>query len=452
MTQKSSNKITIMGGGLAGCFLATLLANRGYKVELFEKLSKEEISNVNSNRSYNITFLAYGIEMLKQAKIWTTIKPQTHLLKGASTQLSKNSKPIFTPTYDEKHEYYAISRSCLLTIMIDTLSKNPLVSLHFNTELLSIDRYEKTIIVENVKTKKIETFACDVVIGADGVNSLVRPFLQQGQDTSHSQEYSSGGYKQFTISKEQVDALQLQKGVSYTWSAQGKYILAFPNLDDSLASLLIYPQDNDAFDSLKTEKSIYSLINEDFPFLSLINKNIAEQLLANSKGVFVTIHTDPWYYKDFITLVGDAAHGFYPFFGQGTSAAFGDCMKLVELIDKYGTDWQKIFPLYQEARKKHMDALGELSKEGLMRYARNKRADFETIYDKLESIGHTLLPKYINPPIVAPVMNDPEHTADYVENAKRQRKIAKRIGASLAATMLVGLVAAYENVQTKKKN
>ena len=53
-----------------------------------------------------------------------------------------------------------------------------------------------------------------------------------------------------------------------------------------------------------------------------------------------------------MAIIGDAAHGFYPFFGQGVSAAFGDCMELVKLVDRYGTNWEKFFLSLSNGTKK----------------------------------------------------------------------------------------------------
>lgn len=446
---KQTKTITIIGSGLAGSFLAILLANRGYKVEIYEKLSQIEICDANSKRSYNITFRTNGTEMLKKAGLWDVLQPSLLPLKGAYTQLSKNTKPIISLIHDKKVQYLAISRADLLNIMLKKISQNPLISIHFQTSLLSIDRYEKIMYVQNESTKKITAVPCDIIIGADGINSSVRLFMQQGQDTRHRQEYSPGGYKQFTISKDEVKILGLRADLAHTWSAKGKFILAFPNSDGSLASLLIYPNNKEAFASLQSVEVVKKLIEEDFPLLLPLHKTLAEQIITNPIGSFITVHTDPWFYKDFITLVGDAAHGFYPFFGQGTTAAFGDCMQLVEIIDAYAPDWTKIFSFYQETRKRHMDALGELSKEGLLRYMRNKRGDYHAIYDKLESVGHDLFPKNIVPPIFQSVTDDPGQSADFVARHQKQRRIAKRLGVSLAVTVLATVIGVTEY---KKKN
>lgn len=445
------NTITIIGSGLAGSFLAVLLAKRGYKVDIYEKLTKKEICDTNSKRSYNITFRNYGIEMLKEAGLWKALKPHLLPLKGASTQLSKNAKPILSPLFSKHMQYYAVSRASLLNILLAEMSRLSCVNVHYETSLLSIDRYEKTAFFQHNKTKRIVTKTSDVIIGADGTNSLVRSFMQQGQDTSHTQEYSTGGYKQFTITKKQVQQLQLQSNIAYTWNAEQKFILAFPNFDGSLAALLVFPIKKNAFADLATIDAMKNLFAAEFPLLLPIYKSIAQQLLTNPEGGFVTIHSDPWYYKNFITLVGDAAHGFYPFFGQGTSAAFGDCMQLISLLDTYGPNWGEIFPRYQKLRKKHMDALGELSKKGLLLYMRNKRADYNAIYDKLESVGYALMPKYIQPPVSLSVMNDPEHSADHVIRHSNQRKQARFFGIPLLVSFLTATVATIEHLQLSRK-
>jgi len=247
MAQKSSDKISIIGSGLAGCFLAILLANKGYTVDVYERLSKEEISDANSKRSYNITFRTHGIEILKKSDVWGKLQPYLLPLKGAVTQLSKNSKPIISLIPDDSLEYLSVSRTDLLYVLLKQIDAHPSISLQFKKSLLAIDKYEKTITIKDEKTKAIKTLPSDVVIGADGTNSTVRTFLQQGQHSTHSQEYSPGGYKQFTISHEDAQKLHLKNDLAYTWSAESEFILAFPNKDGSLSSLLILPKDKDGF-------------------------------------------------------------------------------------------------------------------------------------------------------------------------------------------------------------
>ena len=59
MNKEKKRNITIIGSGLAGCFLAVLLAQRGYKVDIYERLSRNDICDVASKRSYNIVLFGY---------------------------------------------------------------------------------------------------------------------------------------------------------------------------------------------------------------------------------------------------------------------------------------------------------------------------------------------------------------------------------------------------------
>jgi|SRR5579885_1354943 len=446
MNKLQKDTITIIGCGLAGSFLAILLAKKGYRINIYEKLTQKAILESASKRSYNIVLFGYGIELLKQTGLWQVVKPYLIPLTGTVTHIP-HTKPVVAPT-DQKHNpYYTISRTRLAALLLTEATKYSYVTAHFGTALLSVDRHTKKIMVQDLQTKHIQQMPVDVLIGADGANSLVRAFIQQGQHTDHQQEYAAWSYKQFTLSVEMVEKLHLEKTCVHAWTQKRAFIIMHPSSDGSLGALLVFPKDRIQRGVLESPQSIRTFFKENFPALIPAISEITASLLDNPEGNFSTIHTAPWYYKDRMALVGDAAHGFYPFFGQGTSAAFGDCLTLVNLLDQYGPDWQTVFSVYQQKRKRHMDTLGELSKEGLSRYARNKRADYPAIYDKLELIGYTLLPGYIQPPVLLPVMNDPDHTDDYVRRHNRQRAIFRFLGIPLLVLLLTKMVAVYERIQ-----
>src|SRR6185437_12856340 len=155
MPQDKGQTIVIIGGGLAGCFLAILLGNRGFKVELYERFSKDVMLDDNSKRSYNITFRSYRIDMLQKAGIWNDLKPYLLPLRGASTQLSKSSKPIISIIKDKSVQYLSISRSDLLKVLLKKMTDNPSITLHFGTSVLSIDKHKKTITIQHEKANNI---------------------------------------------------------------------------------------------------------------------------------------------------------------------------------------------------------------------------------------------------------------------------------------------------------
>jgi kynurenine 3-monooxygenase len=339
-----------------------------------------------------------------------------------------------------------------LEVLVKEAQKNPQITFHFETELISIDRYEHTMSVKNIKSNKQVTVKCDVIFGADGVNSKVRGFLQHGQASKHIQEYASWGYKQIEINKEFAEKLDLKNTFSYTWTGKNAIFIAYSNGDGNFSGLFILPKDKTkGFNTLHDETTIQNFFTTYFSGLLPILPAITKSLLQNPEGSFVAINTYPWFYKGFLAIMGDAAHGVFPFYGQGTSAAFGDAMEIAKLVDRHGTDWDIIFPLYQKNRKKNMDALGDLSKESFYQYQRQTRANYSAIYNKFDTLLYQIFPKIFHPPAFVLAAIDQSHIAEFIQKHKAQRKKVAFIGIPLLVGFVTGLVALQEKLSKLKK-
>lgn len=445
MKTNKKGQITIIGAGLAGCFMAILLAKRGYKVEIYERFSQNEIASTASKKSFNLTFYGFAVEALQTADLWDAVKPFFLKLKGSSTQITKTSEPVFVRFDYDNMTYYTIQRSRLLEILIKKALQSPLITFHFNTALLSINRQKKTMLMQDTKSQKTRLISCDIVIGADGVNSEIRSLIQYGQETKHRQEYEKWTYKQIVLNKQVTEACHLRPNTQHTWTRKNASVIAFPNGDASFTAMLLLPQSpSKGFASLSTPKRIEAFVTKQFPNLLPALPLITQSLLTNPEGRLVTIHTSPWYYKDFMVLIGDAAHGCLPFYGIGTSVAFGDCLELVSLMDKFGNNWGEIFPRYQTARKRHTDAIARLAKESFVGFRRYKKADTTAISDRLETILHTMLPKIFHPPLFYLVANNPNNAADYVKHYDKQKALTKFIGIQLLIRTITGVIAIHE--------
>lgn len=439
--QNKKDTVTIVGAGLAGCFLALLLAKRGFQVEIFEQASASDLLRNTSKRSFNLTFYGYGIHALKKAGIWSKIKPLCIQLYGSETTVSYRTKPIIV-NFPKTIPYFTISRQEMLRALISEVKTHTTVRFHFSKSVIAIDRYARTLQVKNTRSGKIDNRHCQVVFGADGVNSQIRSAIQQGQEAFHQQEYLDWEYKQFAISAKTAEKIGMTSKRMYSWTQKNLIITAFPYKDGSYNAMLILPRG--IFDKPLTKNELQTLILSTIPVLKPAMNDLSAAIVKNQIGTFVTILTQPWFYKDFLVLIGDAAHGFLPFYGQGMSTAFADCLVLDTLISKYGTKWDIIFPSYQKLRKKHTDILADLSQESFKRYTRNSRADYSLIYERVENLLSLILPKLWRPPVFDQISHDLEHAADYFALSVKQRKHSRFIGLPLFVSAITGLVAAQE--------
>lgn len=456
MTTTQKPTITIIGAGLVGCFMTFLLVKRGFKVNIYERSSSAEVNNKVTFRSFNMTFQDFGTKALQAIGIWDELKPILTPIDGSMTQVKKGGDPIFY-RINKAIPYYTVSRTRLLKKLVELLQKNPHVTFHFDTALISIDRHERTMLVQNVKTEKYQTVATDVIFGTDGVNSQVRNYIQQGKDTQHTQEYVDWTYKQIVMNKETAEIFQWNPNYSYTWTRSNAVLTAYPDEGGIYNSILILPK-SQGFDKLSNPDEIKQFITQNFPELLPALPDITDGLLQNPEGYFVTLFTKPWYYRDFMVLLGDAAHGFPPFYGQGMSTGFGDCLALAELMDKYDNHWAEVFPRYQEVRKKNTDVMGRLSRENIHRYTRSTRADYAVIYDKLDSVLYSIAPKFFAPPPYELIAYDPGKAAEIDERHRKQRKRARLLAIPLLVGAVTGAVALHEasklffKSQTKPRN
>jgi kynurenine 3-monooxygenase len=443
-TDKKSD-ISIIGAGLAGCFLAIMFARRGNRVHVYEKHAKNDIATNQSIRSFNLTFYRYCTELIKEAGLWKAIEPILIPLQGSYTQVTKNGKPIFAEYDPENMPYYTVQRAKILSTLIREAQKFANVTFHFDTSILSVDRQKKTLVLQNERTNRVSVKKTDIVIGADGVNSTVRSYLQPGQETDHRQEYIDWTYKQIVLTKEDVKNLQLNTTCMHAWTREDAIFLSFPAGDGSYSSILVLPKDKKkGFDVLTTEKKIKMFVEESFPALKIVTPSITDAILNNPEGSFVSIYTSPWYYKDFMVIIGDAAHGFLPFCGQGMSTAFSDCRALMKLVDKYEGQWEKIFALYQDVRKQNTDVIADLSKECFKIFRRHTRGDYAAVYDRLESELHRKFPNLVIPSLYNLVAGDLDHAAAHKARHMSQRKKARFIGIPVAVCIVAGGTQVYD--------
>ncbi len=439
--------IAIIGAGLTGCFLATLLAKRGYNIVIYERAAREGTTASASKRSFYLTFRRYAQRVVQEAGLWDKVAPHTLSLKGFMTDILRSPAPIVTFIDEKKDPCFAIGRSVLLEVLLSEAMSYPNVEVRFNTALVDIEYAEKVICVQSEGSAEIERMPVDAVLGADGVHSATRTAMHKGIQAELFEEYADWSYKQILISKELAQQLGLEQDIAHTWTRPDAVIISHPGPDGSHVALLALPDDLvTGFATLTSPDAIRKFVAKEFPSLLPALSVIIESVLHNPKGSFVTVRTSPWHREGLSAILGDAAHAFYPFFGQGVSAGFGDAVELVRLIDEHNGDWSAAFPLYEKNRKVHMDTLAELSKKGFALYKRSSRADYEVIYERFETLLYSLMPTLICPPLEYLITQDPGKAADYVALRKKLRKATTYIGAPVLVGIVTVLVLCVEMV------
>ena len=159
-------------------------------------------------------------------------------------------------------------------------------------------------------------------------------------------------------------------------------LIALPNVDGTFACILFLPFEGpDSFAQLSTRSAVIEFFQSRFPDAISLMPDLADNFFANPTGSMVTIKCSPWHVDGRALLLGDAAHAIVPFFGQGINCGFEDCTCLLELLDRYGADWKRVFKEFEEGRKINTDAIADLAVENFVEM-RDRVADPRFLFRK----------------------------------------------------------------------
>ncbi|WP_017721584.1 FAD-dependent oxidoreductase [Kamptonema formosum] len=360
----SADRITLIGAGLAGCVLAIYLARRGFVVDIYERRYDMRKVPFSGGRSINLTLSARGIYVLKQIGLYEEVMKAAIPLKGRMMH-SLSGELAFQP-YGRKNSevLYSIARNQFNIALMNEAEKYANVRIHFNQQCAGMNFDTGELKLRDETNGQQTALKASPVIGTDGSASALRMSMLKERGFNFSQSYLNHGYKELTIAAGPNGEFLLEKNALHIWP-RGQYMLCgFPNLDGSFTALLFAPfYGEESWETWNSKIKVTEFFKRQFPDTLPLMPALVEKYFAKTAGSLLTIKCDPWHVRDKALLLGDAAHAIVPFHGQGMNCALEDCAYLDECVEKYGTNWKKVFPEFQKQRKVNTDAIADLSLE-----------------------------------------------------------------------------------------
>lgn len=371
-------KFVLIGSGLAGGLLAAYFGRRGYEVELYERRADPRAGNFVGGRSINLALSTRGIHALEQLGIADEV--MRHAIPMRGRMIHEKSGDLHFAPYDRDPNKYinSIGRAALNTTVIEAAQRYPNVRVHFNYRCTDVDLDLATARfdfsqpfnppslgygVADPSTSPRIAASGDAVIGVDGAFSAVRQAMQKRlPNFEYDESYLAHGYKELTIPPGPDGGWRMEKEALHIWPRKSFMMIALPNPDGSFTCTLFWEfKGPRSFETTTTDDEIRRFFTEEFPDAVPLMPTLLEDYRENPTGSLVTIRCAPWYYKDKVALVGDAAHAVVPFYGQGMNAAFEDCVVLDECLDEFPADRERAFAEYFSRRKENADALAALA-------------------------------------------------------------------------------------------
>jgi kynurenine 3-monooxygenase len=444
-----SAKFMLIGSGLAGGLLAAYLGRRGYDVDLYERRTDPREGNIVGGRSINLALSTRGIYALEQLGIADEVLRHAIPMRGRMIH-DKSGNLHFSPYDRDPNKFInSIGRAALNTTVIEAAQRYPNVRVHFNHRCIDVDLDSPTanLVLSGVEAAvsaansdhQIIRASGDAVIGVDGAFSVVRESMQKKiKGFEYDESYLAHGYKELTIPPGSDGSWQMEKEALHIWPRKSFMMIALPNPDGSFTCTLFWEFEGPrSFATTKTDDEIRRFFEEEFPDAVPLMPSLLDDFKTNPTGSLVTIRCAPWFHKEKVALVGDAAHAVVPFYGQGMNAAFEDCVVLEECLAEFPQDRQRAFAEYFVRRKENADALANLALENFIEM-RDKTAS--RVFRAKKKLDHLL--EGLLPGIYLPLYAMVTFTRMPYAGAARRAQLQDRIvyGSLLLAIVLIILL------------
>ena len=433
----AGESFVVVGAGLAGALMATLLGRAGHRVLVLERRADPRKGTAEAGRSINLAISARGLYALEQIGL------RDEILEAATPLYGRMIHPVagplaFQPYGTRGHAINSISRADLNVALLDAAERSGLVTIRFGRRCTEVDPAGGWAETVDAGSGNAPERHRGTILGADGAYSAVRAHLQRRERYDYSQDYLAHGYKELHIPAADDESPRLDRHALHIWPRGGYMMMAMANRDASFTvTLYLAFEGADSFALLRTPDDVRRFFDRTFPDAPALLPGLATEFFANPTGTLVTIRSRPWHVNGTVALLGDACHAIVPFFGQGANAAFEDCLALAAALDRHPTDRARAFQEYEAERLPNANAIADLALANFHEMRDHVASPLFRLQKRGEVVLHRLFPRWF-----VPLYTMISFTRiPYAEARDRARRQARAVQGILAVLGL-GIVAA----------
>jgi 2-polyprenyl-6-methoxyphenol hydroxylase-like FAD-dependent oxidoreductase len=484
-TNYSHRNVLIVGGGPAGLATALMLAKRGWKnVTVLENRAAADY--YEPDKSFNYLIDGRGQKMTD----FFGLTDQLSKISVPSTEFyltrikpNGSRKTLNLPVVDPNRKTaYWIPRRAFVLLLYQEIEQNwqDCITVLFNTKCFQINKTainnaesEKLEVVAHTENGSIVRFEPCLLVGCDGINSIVRNTLKEWDKSTPDRfemKYfpspSSGlRYKVLSLPpKFPLDHSGKEHAVSnMAYAIRGAFrnrkrsvslgLLPLKNPDEPRTANIITRPDHKIWE-LKNTEELYNFLEKAFPQLpisQIVSPEEAARFAKSEGGYFPT----PQYCSGLhfllrqeqgmgeqsaagVVLLGDAIHCFPPDIGQGVNSALEDVYVLNEALSLSDDDLSCALPLYESLRFPNVKALVRLAQIAFpWQYNQAPlRGRLWNINFFLRVLLSRLMPYIFSPPAFFLIQNHQLSYEEILARAQRTTQILYVLGLMLTCALL----------------
>lgn len=334
-------RIMIAGGGIGGLAVALGLARHGIAAHVIEKAAEFGEIGAGIQLAPNASWALDRLGVLDAIKPFGVFPQRIVWMDAiAGTQLtSLDLGERFREHYG--YAYIVMHRSDLLATLLRACEEHPLVTLETNKNLVAIDDEGTSVLLACADGSR---YACDALIGADGLWSTVRKAVIDDGDPICSEYVAYRGAIPISevTSHAGLDNVML-------WTGPEMHLVQYPVRRGELYNqVAVFKSSRYRPDS--EEWGLPDELDEHFGAGTEAVRSALLKIKRNRRWpMFDRLPIGTWT-RNRITLMGDAAHPMLQYLAQGACQALEDAVVLADALAAHRDDVPAAYAAYERER------------------------------------------------------------------------------------------------------
>jgi salicylate hydroxylase len=348
---RRSLKVLIAGGGIGGITAAIALRQRGLEAVLFEQTDAFRQVGAGIQISANAARILRSFG-LGEALARVAVFPEGRDYRAWDT----GERLYWTPLGSQAEArfgapYYHIHRADLLDVLLTGLARTQ-YRLNAHVDRFEQDRDGVTIFLSDGTTA-----SGDVLIGADGIHSVIRAQMFGAERPRYTGNVAWRGL----VPAEQVAHLDLPR-VTSVWMGPNRSIVQYWVAAGRTFNWIgISRSSEPARESWLAEGSVEQALAEYAGWHATIRAVIAATPRLLRQALYDRAPLPDWQ-QGRVALLGDAAHPMLPFYAQGAAQSIEDAYIIAGCLAKYSEDPVQALARYVRLRQPRTAWMQDLSR------------------------------------------------------------------------------------------
>ncbi|MEH2477700.1 salicylate hydroxylase [Nitrobacteraceae bacterium AZCC 2146] len=347
-------RAAIVGGGICGLSAANFLHRRGIDVEVFEQ------ANALGEVGAGVFIYPNSLRQLERIGLGKALAAVGAKVGSGSQYYRMDGSvvgPILTTDSSGWNGMYGMHRADLLNALAAALPPSAIRTGH------RCIGFEQSDAAAQLKFANGETAEADIVIAADGIQSVLQNYVVEPK----SPEYSGVRAYRGLIPREKLPGWRDE--AHQVWMGDGKHFMAFPVRSGRLLNYVGFvPTTNQIIESWSAvgdrDELAASFDGWDPRVVGLLEK--VESCFW--WGLYDRRPLASWT-KGRLVLLGDAAHPMLPHLGQGANQAIEDGAALASFLEgRHAAEVVNILPEYEKFRRVRTDVIQAEARQNGLRY------------------------------------------------------------------------------------